>query len=56
MISKCIALLTQALTIADDNGYLPLHTLSANESSTIEAMLMMSDKYPACIATTRYLR
>jgi hypothetical protein len=37
------------LAIADDEGYLPLHRLLANESSSIDDALMMIEKYPAAL-------
>jgi hypothetical protein len=39
----------EALAQADAEGYLPLHRLLWNESSSTELALMMMDKYPAAL-------
>jgi ankyrin repeat protein len=49
IISQCIALYPEALAIADRNGYLPLHWLLHNQSSSVEDALMMIEKYPAAL-------
>jgi hypothetical protein len=50
IISKCIELHDEALDKADKEGYLPLHRLLENaSSSSIEDALMMIEKYPAAL-------
>jgi hypothetical protein len=49
VLSKCIERYPEALAKADDNGYLPLHLLLVNRSSTIEDALMMMEKYPTAL-------
>jgi hypothetical protein len=50
VIATCIELYPEALTIADRWGYLPLHRLLDNQSSSLADALMMIDKYPAAIS------
>jgi hypothetical protein len=49
IISKCIELYPESLTIADDDGCLPLHYLSSNYASTVEDALLMMEKYPLAL-------
>jgi ankyrin repeat protein len=49
IIAKCIELYPEALSKADYNWFLPMHTLANNAFSTIEAALMMIEKYPAAL-------
>jgi hypothetical protein len=49
IISKCVERYPGALSIADEDGYLPLHWLLANKSSTVEDALMMIEKYPEAL-------
>jgi hypothetical protein len=45
IISKCIELYPESLSIASKNNSLPLHLLLTNNASSIEDALMMIDKY-----------
>jgi ankyrin repeat protein len=49
IISKCIELYPESLAVADREGYLPLHRLLNNASSSIEVAMMMIEKYPAAL-------
>jgi hypothetical protein len=49
IISKCIELYPYALAINDDDGYMPLHRLLENESSTIPDTLKVIEKYPLAL-------
>jgi ankyrin repeat protein len=49
IISKCIELYPEALSISDNNRNLPLTWLFINASSTIEDALMLIEKYPAAL-------
>lgn len=50
IILKCIELNPQSLASADDEGWLPLHRLLENESSSIEDALIMINSYPAALS------
>jgi hypothetical protein len=39
----------ETLSLADDHGYLPLHTLLWNKSSPIELVLTLIEKYRAAL-------
>jgi ankyrin repeat protein len=49
IISKCIELYPEALQIMDKEGFLPLHRLMINQSSSNDDALMMIEKYPAAL-------
>jgi hypothetical protein len=49
IISKCIELYPEALSKAELHGYLPLHRLLSNTSSSIHDALLMIEKYPAAL-------
>jgi tetratricopeptide (TPR) repeat protein len=49
IISKCIELYPEALSIASRNNSLPLHLLLSNQVSSIEDALTMIDKYPQAL-------
>jgi hypothetical protein len=52
VISKCIELFPESLAVVDESGYMPLHCLMENDSSTIiliDDALMMIEKYPAAL-------
>jgi ankyrin repeat protein len=49
IISKSIELYSEAIAIADGQGYLPSHILILSESSTVADALMMIEKYPAAL-------
>jgi hypothetical protein len=49
IISKYIELYPESLTMTDDSGYLPLHLLVCNQSSSIEDALTIIEKYPAAL-------
>jgi ankyrin repeat protein len=49
VISKCIELHPGAIAITDNEGCLPLHRLLVNESSSIDAALMLIEEYPAAL-------
>jgi hypothetical protein len=54
IISKCIELYPEAIASAGNGGYLPLHRLLSNSSSTIGDALMMMEKYPAILKHRSY--
>jgi hypothetical protein len=49
IISKCIELYPEALSIPSGNDSLPLHRLLSNQVSSIEDALMMIEKYPQAL-------
>jgi hypothetical protein len=49
ILSKCIELYPEALSIADIRGYLPLHLLLWNRSSSVEDALMLMENYAAAL-------
>jgi hypothetical protein len=51
IITKCIELYPEALGKADVQGYLPLHRIVSQRSSTlsVDVILMMIEKYPAAL-------
>jgi ankyrin repeat protein len=49
IISKCIELYPESLSVADHLGYLPLHVLLENNKSSVEQILNMIDKFPAAL-------
>jgi hypothetical protein len=49
IVWKCIELYPEALSMADEKGFLPLHMLLWNESSAIEIALMVIEEYPAAL-------
>jgi ankyrin repeat protein len=49
IISRCVELYPGSLAVADEQGYLPLHRMLWNQSSTIEDALMMIQQYPAAL-------
>jgi hypothetical protein len=55
IISKFIELYPDSLAIANGTGgYLPLHKLLMNESSSIDMALMMIKKYPVALQQRDY--
>jgi ankyrin repeat protein len=51
ILAKCIEYYLESLTIADQNGSLPLHLLLCNPHSEISDALMMIDEYPRSLRT-----
>jgi ankyrin repeat protein len=49
IIAKCIELYRDALSLATDQGDLPLHVMLGNRSSSIEAALSIIKHYPAAV-------
>jgi ankyrin repeat protein len=51
VISKCIELYPEAITLADEDKYLPLHLLLWNQSSCADEglIMMLIEKYPAAL-------
>jgi hypothetical protein len=49
IISQYVELHPEALAMADQDGYLPLHTILQNEESNLDIVLMMIEKYPAAL-------
>jgi ankyrin repeat protein len=49
IISKCIQLHPQALSVANTKGSLPLHELLENITSSINDAMMMIENYPAAL-------
>jgi hypothetical protein len=49
IISRCIELYPRALAKSDSRGHLPLNRLLQNESSTIDNVLMIIEKYPEAL-------
>jgi ankyrin repeat protein len=49
IILQRIELYPHSLEVVDEGGFLPLHLLLDNESSTIDIALMMIEKYPAAL-------
>jgi ankyrin repeat protein len=49
ILSKCIELSVESLAQADEDGYMPLHALLINSSSSIDQALMMIEKYPVAL-------
>jgi hypothetical protein len=49
IIMRYIELYPESLSVADNDGYLPLHRLLMNRSSTIDDALAMIEKYPAAL-------
>jgi ankyrin repeat protein len=50
VILKCIELFPESLSDINHNGYLPLHLLLADKSSSIDDAHMIINKYPAVLA------
>jgi ankyrin repeat protein len=46
IIAKCIELYPESLCTVDDGGYLPLHSVLWNSSSSVEDALMMMEMHP----------
>jgi ankyrin repeat protein len=55
VILKCIELYSEALSVADDEGFLPLHRLLKNQSSSIEDALTIIEKYPIALQHRGFL-
>jgi hypothetical protein len=49
ILSKCIALYPEALSLSNQNGSLPLHLLLSNISSSVEAVTMVIEKCPTAV-------